>query len=613
MEYKNLDKNIKEILEDLYVVPLYQRNFAWGEDEIYQLLQDIYENFKKPSTGNYYIGSLVVFKRVDGSFEVIDGQQRLTTISLIAKFLDSSLTAPKLKYDSRPEVEFFLRSYFQNPTEINRSGDDTVSHFVQAVNAVQRVNVTPKTIEQTPLNTLDEKALSDFSEYFFDKVIIIRVEIPDHTDVAHYFEVMNNRGEQLQEHEILKARILEKEKDSQYFKMYAKIWDACSQMTQHVQNYFSPQERAALFGSAYNSFPYDLSQITPDAYDTTEAQTIDEILSDPVIIDNGNNQEEHKAAVQYNSVIDFPNFLMQVFKLKYSAVHQDIPLNADDLMRVYNALEKDIDAEDFIKDLLFYRTVFDRFIIKSLEDEKYEESFKWSLLKPELYQYDKNKSKRLIFKNAFDNQERIIKALSMLQVTFRTRKYKNWLQEVLSWFADGSCLKITNFDFLSKLDHLILSIYNKNRKLSSIIDQENYAEGTNTPHFLLNFIDYLMYVENIKKYNFEFKYRNSVEHHLPQSLEKKTNSLFVDNLGNLCLVGKSLNSKMNNESPVGKASKDSGKYYHRDLPPKQKEMYDLTNLKGKWTDEQILEHYRSTLDKLKNKENILKSPINELS
>jgi uncharacterized protein with ParB-like and HNH nuclease domain len=63
MQLRNLNKSVKEVLQNDYVVPLYQRNYAWGDEEIFQLLQDIYENFISNSKGNYFVGSLVVLKR----------------------------------------------------------------------------------------------------------------------------------------------------------------------------------------------------------------------------------------------------------------------------------------------------------------------------------------------------------------------------------------------------------------------------------------------------------------------------------------------------------------------------------------------------------------------
>ena len=65
---ENLEKSIAEIFDanSRYVIPLYQRNYAWGEDQIEALFQDIYEAWNSNPKGNYYIGSLVVLKRRNG-------------------------------------------------------------------------------------------------------------------------------------------------------------------------------------------------------------------------------------------------------------------------------------------------------------------------------------------------------------------------------------------------------------------------------------------------------------------------------------------------------------------------------------------------------------------
>ena len=50
--------------------------------------------------------------------------------------------------------------------------------------------------------------VQDFADYLFSHVQIIKVEVPPDTDLNHYFEIMNNRGEQLEKHEILKAQMM---------------------------------------------------------------------------------------------------------------------------------------------------------------------------------------------------------------------------------------------------------------------------------------------------------------------------------------------------------------------------------------------------------------------
>ena len=84
-----------------YVVPIYQRNYAWTKDEIEQLLNDINDvpdGFK----GKYYLGSLIVNQLGANVFEVIDGQQRLTTLYLLLSFLNNdSVNKCSLRFEAR--------------------------------------------------------------------------------------------------------------------------------------------------------------------------------------------------------------------------------------------------------------------------------------------------------------------------------------------------------------------------------------------------------------------------------------------------------------------------------------------------------------------------------
>lgn len=620
METTNLEKNLTKIFESKYIVPLYQRNFAWTDEEISLLILDIYESFKRNATSNYFIGSLVVLRRRNGDFEIIDGQQRLTTITLMAKVLNFEwMKEPKLFYDSRPEVESFFASFYRTGSTNDVTFDYKVSHLIHAIDIIKETVINSD--EKEPQTILSIEDLDMFKEYFAKQVFLVRVEIPEDTDVANYFEIMNNRGEQLHKHEILKAKMLDKIKhDKKQQIVFAKIWDACSQMDIPIQKLFIKEDRTVFFGDEYDSFKKtETFDNLKNCDDSNKDNTIDKILSKsnlildslPKPIEDIDDESDDK------SIIDFPNFLMHIFKLKYSEIYKnnnqnenEIPLNEKDLLDVFDIISLDINVMEFIFDLLFYRLIFDRFIIKASADEDEEDSYKWSLEKPYKYVYEKTKAESLKFKNSYeiaDQHERLIKCLSMLQVTFRNRKYKNWLQSVLSWFKEPKDIEIGATEFQIKLDQLVLDYYNNN--FSQINLNEPYSLGTSTPHFLFNFIDYLYWVESKKKtskktFEFDFKYRNSVEHHLPQSFTDEGNKHLINNLGNLCLVSKSSNSRMNNEDPTGKA-KIGSKYYKINLPPKQKEMYDLNNLTNNWGNEEIYEHYKNIVELLNRKEEIL--------
>ena len=65
-----------------FSIPLYQRLFEWGEEQIIQLLDDLYSSYKRDKESAYYIGMLTV-KRTERSIELVDGQQRFTAMILL--------------------------------------------------------------------------------------------------------------------------------------------------------------------------------------------------------------------------------------------------------------------------------------------------------------------------------------------------------------------------------------------------------------------------------------------------------------------------------------------------------------------------------------------------
>lgn len=78
---------IREFLQkNEFIIPLYQRPYKWTTDECETLWNDINKTFEEKNNGNnqdYFLGSIVVFKRGDGKYEIIDGQQRITTFTLL--------------------------------------------------------------------------------------------------------------------------------------------------------------------------------------------------------------------------------------------------------------------------------------------------------------------------------------------------------------------------------------------------------------------------------------------------------------------------------------------------------------------------------------------------
>ncbi len=80
------DLTLGNLFNSFYAVPSFQREYVWEEIQVEQLLKDIYDEYasdgRSTETSEYFIGSIVVCGRPDGVFDLIDGQQRMTTTYL---------------------------------------------------------------------------------------------------------------------------------------------------------------------------------------------------------------------------------------------------------------------------------------------------------------------------------------------------------------------------------------------------------------------------------------------------------------------------------------------------------------------------------------------------
>lgn len=103
-----IDSKDKTIFEDdNYIIPLYQRAFAWSDKEISQLIDDIYDF----EAEKYYIGSLIINVNSNGLYEVIDGQQRLTALYLLLNYLGYRWKEERLRYECREKIKLYIKFF----------------------------------------------------------------------------------------------------------------------------------------------------------------------------------------------------------------------------------------------------------------------------------------------------------------------------------------------------------------------------------------------------------------------------------------------------------------------------------------------------------------------
>lgn len=137
-------KTINKLRELSFIIPSYQRGYRWGEKEVTDLLNDISDFSPKEIKDSdektwYCLQPLVIRKRENNEFEVIDGQQRLTTIYLILYYLNQTLAEGyrerifELKYETRDGSAKFLKDLKKNKTE---NSDIDFYHISNAYNKI---------------------------------------------------------------------------------------------------------------------------------------------------------------------------------------------------------------------------------------------------------------------------------------------------------------------------------------------------------------------------------------------------------------------------------------------------------------------------------------------
>lgn len=614
--------SIKELLSGSveYVIPMYQRNYAWEEGEITQLIQDVIDYM--PEGRNYYIGTLVVYERPDTKtsiFETIDGQQRLTTLSLLTSYLKKT-GAVDLSWYASQSIHFDCREQsratFDAIFEGNFADDPAEALTREQINSgiLNGYRLIRKVLPQK----LKDGGVSaeQFADFLFGRVQIMRVKVPVDTDLNHYFEIMNNRGEQLEKHEVLKARMMEQlnritdiEERAQSQNCLHAVWEACANMERCVQMGFTPSQRSAIFGDrdwgrfdfanfdALRTVLQRSSDVAANRNRETVAEQSNALTLDQIISKASVGMESEVAAEdapeRFNTVINFSNFLLHVLRVQTG---QDVPLDDKRLISTFEThvlrQEHSIEAvKQFAFSLLRCKYLFDKYVIKR---EFIKSTDGWSLKRFKWNDGgERNRTGRGNYVNTFGAEEgseginrRILMLLSAFHVSTPTLVYKHWLNAALHYLFNckevdaqaylehmESVAKAFVFDRFLAADvgaEYFAMIYEKNgacqtRRESVTADsiEPRLTFGNIENNMIFNFLDYLLWLEydsleddpsdRVKSY--EFTFRSSVEHYYPQHPlpgHAPLEAKSLNSFGNLCLISHDKNSRLSNFMPAAK-------------------------------------------------------------
>jgi uncharacterized protein with ParB-like and HNH nuclease domain len=635
---------LEKIYTDNYQfsIPSYQRPYVWSDDDVLLLFRDIKEacRLKEP---NYFIGTILSSRiEQDGEriYELIDGQQRTTTLMLMTiafKYagIKSDLAGlavytsnngedkPRLQFSIREQVQQLLGGLaglknYQVPSK------ETIADNAYLKQMGVALDVLTKEVEK--LKSDDVVSAEAMGDYLYRQVQWVNNIVPTQMDLNRLFATMNTAGIQLEQADILKAKLFKHIHTDKA--QYDAMWVAC----EHLENYFERNLRK-VFPNAdwYHIEPEHLASFDAERF-AAKDETLEELSGLSIAelasqvkassIPDNTKQEKFETydldveTVYCRPIIKFPLLLIHAYRI-YLALndHNDIEprLHSDRLLEIFTPLINgdEQSVKQFIETLWQVRYQFDRWVVKWVErDDATEEQLALTRQYP-----SESKGKRYI-----NREQKNISELVLLQSVRNftgERSAQYWLTPFLSGLIRLSIKEDSEaLELLENIDNkMSLSIDtqkeasfalagNSEPNCQSWQSQSTYFEqslGTSFEHYWFQKLEYLIWkqikasesslsseeLNKFKKYRITSK--NSVEHVHPQNDEYKSELAYetLNSFGNLVLLSPGENSSYGHQD-VDKKRIDFDRKSHFDAL-KLREIFGVKG-QGLWGKQQIDDH-----------------------
>ncbi|MUU41270.1 DUF262 domain-containing protein [Helicobacter pylori] len=263
-EVKGVDRPLKDILAtalvSYYQIPDYQRPYQWTEENCEKLLDDLFSSYEYYKESGYFCGSLVLIlisedPKKARTYDIVDGQQRLSTFILLAKVL-ATLYDKDLNPTSRELLEKSLGDIDGEKRErlhFNAMGLNAKDDFVYALehfndsqaskNKNNKNNYLKNAIcLKNYLKKKEIEDINDFIEWLYFKVVFITITCPDADKALRIFNVLNARGLALNATDIFKGELLKHAKEherEEFVSRWNDLSQKCSDNDLKIETLFS--------------------------------------------------------------------------------------------------------------------------------------------------------------------------------------------------------------------------------------------------------------------------------------------------------------------------------------------------------------------------------------
>ncbi|WP_187929626.1 DUF262 domain-containing protein [Helicobacter pylori] len=252
------DLNLRDILKDelYYQIPIYQRPYQWTEENCEKLLDDLFFNYEDDRESDYFCGSLVLILISEDSkkartYDIVDGQQRLSTFILLAKVL-ATLYSERLTEESKDYLQESLITKYgkKDRLNFNAMGFNSKKDFQYALTSFNDAPVSNAKNNylknaiclKNYLKKKEIEDINDFIEWLYLRVVFITITCPDADKALRIFNVLNARGLALNATDIFKGELLKHAKEherEEFVSRWNDLSQKCSDNDLKIETLFS--------------------------------------------------------------------------------------------------------------------------------------------------------------------------------------------------------------------------------------------------------------------------------------------------------------------------------------------------------------------------------------